>query len=257
MLIEKQKIKDCFNKAAATYDQAALLQHEVGKKLLTQLATLPKPNYILDVGAGTGYCTHLLAQQYPQAQIIGLDFAAKMIETAQVKAKTNEHYLCADFDNLPLMAETMDLVYTNFSLQWSLDLTQTLSAIKAVLKDQGYLIFSTLGSKTLYELRTLSESIDQQQHANEFLTAAIIKQHLSQQFNILELKQETKVLYFDDIFQLMHNLKEVGANHVFNKAQNGLAQKQYFQELQQGYERYRTQNQLPATYEIIYGVVQK
>lgn len=257
MLIEKQKIQQCFNKAAATYDQAAILQHETGKKLLIKLKNLPTPQSILDIGAGTGYCTHLLTRQYPDAHLIGLDFAYNMLEAAQQKAQAQEKYLCADFDNLPLKAESIDLAYSNFSLQWSLDLSQTLMATKAVLKDQGYLVFSTLGHQTLHELRDASREIDQHHHANHFVSLAQLKNLLSSHFNILELYIDTQVLYFDDIFELMHNLKEVGANHVFNKDIEGLGNKHYFTQLAEIYEHYRQHNKLPATYEIIYGVVQK
>jgi malonyl-CoA O-methyltransferase len=257
MLVEKQKIQQCFNKAAATYDQAAILQHQTGKKLLSKLKNLPTPATVLDIGAGTGYCTHLLAEQYPHAELIGLDFAVKMLETAQKKSHIQEQYLCADFDNLPLKAESIDLAYSNFSLQWSLDLGQTLVATKAVLKDQGYLAFSTLGPATLHELRDASKQIDAHHHANQFLSLNIIQNLLTSQFNILELTTETQILQFDDIFELMHNLKEVGANHVFNKDSEGLGSKHYFNALTEIYEHYRNKGKLPATYEIIYGVAQK
>jgi malonyl-CoA O-methyltransferase len=259
MLFEKQKIQQCFNKAAATYDQAATLQHDTGKQLLNHLEQLSGMHeLILDVGAGTGYCTHLLAKRYPAATIIGIDFAQKMLETAQKNALPSEQYIYADFDNLPLQKNSIDLIYANFAWQWSLDLKLTLEAAKLVLKKNGYIIFSSLGPQTLCELRAAFASIDQHQHLNEFLSIDEVKQNLlTCDFKILDLKQELQTLSFNDIFELMRNLKKVGANYVFNKDIEHLSTRHYFERLAQAYECFKIDDKLPASYEIIYGLVQK
>lgn len=257
MSFEKQKIQHCFNKAARTYDQAAILQHEVGKELLKKLAFLPTPTKLVDLGAGTGYCTELLHQALPNTHIIGLDFSYNMLAAAKNKIGNKADYLCADFDQLPLAAESIDLIYSNFSLQWSLDLCQTLAAAKAALKKQKYFVFSTLAESSLHELRTSSIAVDNQPHANCFLMQSILQKLVAQHFEIIEFKSEIKILYFDTIFELMHNLKDVGANHVFNKNNERFADKRYFLELEQHYEAYRQNGKLPVTYEIIYGVVRK
>jgi malonyl-CoA O-methyltransferase len=258
MLFEKQKIQQCFNKAAATYDQAAILQHETGKALIAQLPLVLAPQHILDVGAGTGYCTHLLAELYPGANIIGLDFADKMLGVAKQKMRPQTHYLCADFDYLPLKDASVDLIYSNFSFQWSLDLAQTFAAAYAVLKHNGHMVFSTLGPKTLYELREASKKIDDSAHLNDFLSMSVVQDHLQAcGFKIITLSSHEQALVFDDLLELIHNLKKIGANHVVNKDVTGLGNKYYFEQLVKHYQAFKMNEQLPATYDIIYGVVQK
>ncbi len=258
MLFEKQKMQQCFNKAAATYDQAAMLQQEAGKVLLAKLPAAIAPNYILDIGSGTGYCTHLLAAQYPEANIIGLDFSDKMLEVAKQKQQPQAYYLCADFDALPLMNGSIDLIYSNFALQWSLNLAQTLRAAYAVLKPGGYMVFSTLGPKTLYELREASKKIDDSVHLNDFLPVFEVQAYLKASgFNMIEQFSYEQTLVFDDLFALIHHLKKVGANHVINRDISGLGNKHYFEQLIKHYEAFKMNEQLPATYEIIYGVLQK
>ena len=258
MLFEKLKIQQCFNKAAATYDQAALLQHQTGKALIAKLPVATAPTYILDLGAGTGYCTPLLAEQYPSANIICLDFAYKMLKVASQKQQLQEHYICADFDHLPVREASVDLIYSNFSLQWSLDLAQTLRAAYTVLKPGGYMLFSTLGPKTLYELRESSRQVDQHPHLNDFLPMRDVQNSLNaMDFKVLELCGYEQVLKFDDLFDLIYNLKKIGANHVLNKNVSGLGNKNYFERLIENYQAFKANNQFPATYEIIYGVVQK
>lgn len=257
MLVEKQKIQRSFNKAALTYDQAAILQHQMGQRLLVKLPEMA-PDYILDLGAGTGYCTHLLAERYPGASVIGLDFSDKMLGVAQQKVLMPAHYLCADFDALPLRDDSIDLIYSNFSLQWSLDLVETLSAAYAVLKPGGYMVFSTLGPRTLYELREASQSIDTSAHLNHFLSMQAVANDLcASRFKIIELLHHEEALYFDDLFELMHHLKKMGANHVLHRDIRGLGHKHYFEQLLAHYQRFKIHGQWPMTYDIIYGVVQK
>ena len=258
MLFEKQKIQKCFNKAAVTYDQAATLQHQTGEALLAKLPAVLAPSYILDIGSGTGYCTHLLAQQYPEANIIGLDFSDQMLAVAKQKMRPQEHYLCADFDGLPLMDASIDLIYSNFSFQWSLNLAETLRAAYAVLKHHGYMVFSTLGPKTLYELREASGQIDAAAHLNDFLSMMAVQDHLQASgFKIIALNSHEHTLIFDDLFELIYNLKKIGANHVINKDIEGLGHKHYFEQLIKNYQAFKINEQLPATYDIIFGVVQK
>lgn len=50
---------------------------------LKTLHQLPKPRSILDVGCGGGYFTTKLAQQFPDAQVVGIDIAHEAITHAR------------------------------------------------------------------------------------------------------------------------------------------------------------------------------
>lgn len=79
-----------------------------------------KPKKILEVGCGTGYNTRLLAQQFPEAQLIGLDVSAEMLEKA--KAKTTKLSQKVDFINQPYVFgdttynEQLDVILFSYSL---------------------------------------------------------------------------------------------------------------------------------------------
>jgi ubiquinone/menaquinone biosynthesis C-methylase UbiE len=49
------------------------------------LETLPPPRRILDLGTGTGVVALALAQRYPEAEVVGIDLSAGMIEEARRK----------------------------------------------------------------------------------------------------------------------------------------------------------------------------
>jgi len=150
MNIDKQQMRRAFAKAAADYDAAAILQREVGERMLERLDYINfTPANVLDVGAGTGYCTALLQKRYPKARIVALDIAHPMLVCARHKTSrwsrllNKTGFLCADAEKLPLADSSVDMVFSNLTLQWVNQLEQTLREFKRVLRPGGMLLFST------------------------------------------------------------------------------------------------------------------
>ncbi|WP_052890811.1 class I SAM-dependent methyltransferase [Thermogemmatispora carboxidivorans] len=87
-------------------------QHYVLRSALrgNYLAPIVQPRRILDVGCGTGQWAFELAQQFPQAEVIGLD-----LEPAKAKATTppaNYRFVQGDaLKGLPFENETFDFVH--------------------------------------------------------------------------------------------------------------------------------------------------
>ena len=64
-MINKTQARIKYKKAASAYDEAAVLQREIGNRLLERLDYIRfEPQRILDIGAGTGVCTFQLADIY-------------------------------------------------------------------------------------------------------------------------------------------------------------------------------------------------
>ena len=63
------RVRRSFDRAAQTYDAAAVLHAEVRENLLQrlQLVTLV-PGVVLDAGAGTGHASRALKRRYPKAR---------------------------------------------------------------------------------------------------------------------------------------------------------------------------------------------
>lgn len=69
-IIDKRRVRNAFERAAAHYDQAAVLQREVCDRMLSRLDYIKYvPDVILDAGSGTGYGTRKLLTRYPAARI--------------------------------------------------------------------------------------------------------------------------------------------------------------------------------------------
>ena len=115
--IDKQLVRLAFEKSAGSYDEAAVLKREIGDRLLERLEYIRfSPARILDVGAGTGYCTQALARQYAKAQVYALDLAHNMLRKAQGSAglwqRLNKRfrYITGDAEQLPLADASVDMI---------------------------------------------------------------------------------------------------------------------------------------------------
>lgn len=79
---------------------------------------IDEPHAILDVGCGPGYSTHLLAQRFPQADILGIDNSCNMIEQAKKAHPSLSFALCDAGTQLETLPAGYDIVFSNACLQW-------------------------------------------------------------------------------------------------------------------------------------------
>jgi len=260
--IDKQLMRRAFNRVARHYDQAALLQHEVGKRMVARLdAVRLTPALILDAGAGTGLHTRALAQRYKGAHVIALDIAENMLlETRrqtpfwQRWIDRRQTLICADIDALPLRAGCADLIFSNLALQWCNDLDTTLLELRRALKPGGLLMFSSFGPDTLKELRASWAEVDTHSHVSRFIDMhdigdALVRAH----FNTPVMDVEHFTLTYPDVQRLMRDLKLIGAHNLTAGRARGLTGKGRLQDFSNVYERFRREGVLPASYEVVYG----
>jgi malonyl-CoA O-methyltransferase len=255
---EKQKIAAGFNQAAHTYEQYAILQKEVNRRLLQNLQFIKmNPRIILDVGCGTGYATRILQKQYRGAQIIGIDLAKDMLQLAQDQKGwfSRQHYICADAQAIPLKDASVDLIFSNLTLQWCPDLLMTFCELFRVLKPGGALFFSTLGPDTLKELRASWKKVDDFSHVNTFKDMHDIGDLLLHaRFAEPIIDREDLTLTYKHVKNLLKDLKYTGSHTILGPHQKTLTTKHKLHAMYHAYEEYRnSQGLLPATYEVIYG----
>ena len=261
--IDKCAVRRAFNRAARDYDAAAVLQREVCNRMLERLDYIrQKPAHVLDAGSGTGWGTRQLAQRYPAAQVVALDIALGMLGVAREQsgwwrklfASGNQAHVCADVEALPLAANSMELVWSNLTLQWCNDLPATFRGLKRVLKVGGLLMFSTFGPDTLKELRSAFHGVDDRTHVNRFIDMHDIGDMLAHSgFAEPVMDMEIITLTYNDMKAVMQDLRGIGAHNATAGRAQGMMGKAAWQALLGNYERYRRDGKLPATFEIIYG----
>ncbi|NOQ70252.1 MAG: malonyl-ACP O-methyltransferase BioC [Gammaproteobacteria bacterium] len=261
-LFNQARVRRAFDRAADSYDQFAVLQNEICKRLLEKLEVVKiTPEFILDAGAGTGRAVPDLFERYKKASLVALDLSENMLNKTSRHSSffRSPHLVCADIENLPFVDNTFDLVFSSLSMQWCNDLNAALLEAKRVLKPGGLFVFSTFGPDTLKELRYSWSKVDESNHVNQFVDMHDIGDALLQDgFAEPVMEAEVITLTYHSVDEIMHDLKAIGANVTADSSQKnqlakGLAGKSILHTVRQAYEQFRQNDLLPASYEIIYG----
>ncbi|MFM8331879.1 MAG: malonyl-ACP O-methyltransferase BioC [Candidatus Methylumidiphilus sp.] len=255
---EKPWVGRSFSRAAGSYDGVAVLQRQVGEQLLARLGDIsPAPRAVLDVGAGTGYCTARLAALFPDADVVALDIAEGMLQTLQGRLGLPGRVLClcGDGEALPLRAGSVDRVFSNLALQWCCDLPAVLAEFRRVLRPGGVALFSIFGAGTLAELRTAWAMADGYAHVNAFLSEDTVAAALAAAgCSAYALSGERRVLRYADVRALLRELKALGAHNVMRGRPRHLTGKTAFGRMLAAYPVCAADGGIAASFAVIYGV---
>ena len=254
---DKRLARRSFASAAAAYDQVAVLQQEVGRRLLQRLDLVRiQPQRILDLGSGTGQCIPEVAARYKKAQLVALDIALPMLQQARKRGRWRRRpwCVCGDAERLPFADGSFDLVFSNLMLQWCVELEVAFAELQRVLRPGGLLMFTSFGPDTLRELRGSWQQVDAYSHVNAFWDMHDVGDALLRaRFADPVMDVERLTLTYPDVWQLMRELKQMGAHNVTAGRPRGLTGKARMQRLVEAYDDYRSDGVLPASYEIVNG----
>ncbi|MDZ7888430.1 MAG: malonyl-ACP O-methyltransferase BioC [Pseudomonas sp.] len=254
---DKRQVAASFSRAAASYDSVAALQRTVADTLLAQLPPDLRPQRWLDLGCGTGYCTRALAQRYGAGQGLAVDLAEGMLRHARPLGGA-AHFIAGDAERLPLAPDSCDLLVSSLALQWCGDFAGVLAEARRVLRPGGVLAFSSLCVGTLHELQASWQAVDGHVHVNRF-RALSTYQHLCADsgLQVRALQVQPQVLHYPDVRTLTGELKALGAHNLNPGRPGGLTGRERIRALLDAYEGFRQPQGLPATYQVVYAVLQK
>ena len=260
VIIDKIRVADSFSKAANTYDKAAALQQEVGEQLLQWVdPSIAASGSVLDLGSGTGYFSKHLNQIYPHRDLICLDIAQGMLRHARgCRGLSRAQWLCADAEALPLANNSVAQLYSSLAIQWCSSLPQLFNELARVLSSGGSAVLSSLGPRSLFELRESWASVDQNVHVNEFVALAELLAALPENLKVEKQRCEFRVLEYNKLSELTSELKNIGAHNMNVGENKGLTSRARVSKFKSNYESFRQQNgKLPATYEVYYLLLRK
>lgn len=244
-------------RAAATFDQAAALHQEVGHRLLERLQLIKlEPRWVLDLGCATGLVTAGLFKRYRKARIIGLEQSPAMLLRARRQAPWLRRLavVCGTASALPLAAASVDLVFSNLSLQHYAALDPVFAECWRVLAPGGLLLFSIPGPDTLRELRESWAGLDRYVHVHAFIDMHDIGDALVRtQFADPVMDAEHFTLTYSALVRLVRDLRQLGAGNAAAGRPRGLTGRRRYQALVATYEHLRRDGLLPATVEVAYG----
>lgn len=254
-LNQKAAIADAFGRAAKKYDAHAQFQRDVGTRLLARMPRSLQGLKVLDIGCGTGYFSAILAEK--GAIVTAADLSQEMLVQAEERCGgIVSEYQLADAELLPFKDNQFDLVFSSLALQWCDDLSVPLREMQRVTNQGGKVYFSTLVDGSLFELKQAWAKIDAYQHVNQFLTMKQINIALAQSGAIdHQLDLPAIQLWYSSAFQLMKDLKGIGATHVQQRS-IGLTTKSVLQQVEIEYQKFKNnKNLLPATYQVCLGTI--
>ncbi|WP_281890160.1 methyltransferase domain-containing protein [Paenibacillus sp. YYML68] len=183
--IHKKSVQRHFDRYAEQYDRHAVIQARMADRLLelvgsslTNLQMLPREVHrIVEIGCGTGRLTAKLLEQFPNAKLLAIDLAPRMLELTieRCKGAYEQNRLevwlgdaerclsregeedaqvstsCSD-ECLALEDGSIDLIVSSAAFQWFTDPEAAMSAWLRKLAPSGQLAFSTFGPETFREL---------------------------------------------------------------------------------------------------------
>jgi len=264
---DKKKIAKSFSRAAPSYDRYAFLQRNIAEDLLNVAGDVE--GVVADLGCGTGYCIELMQSKSASVeQLVGVDIAKSMLDTAQRKfelTSMSENFIFADFvaadiESLPIKSGSLNWAVSSLAVQWCENLYKIFNEVHKALHESGQFLLSVLGPDTLQELtQAWSEADPNHIHVNQFFSVNdVMDAAESNGFEMQVFKADRKVIEYENVFELMRDLKGIGAHNVNSGSNKGLTGKSTLQQLSKAYERFRNENQkLPATYDVQYWLLSK
>ncbi len=247
------------------------LRREIAGRMHERLLLVKTaPQRVLDAGCGAGADLVLLQRDYPAAQIIGVDAAAPMLAAARepatrlasvnrllarlLPAKAGIDLVCADFGDLPLRPNSVDLVWSNLALHWHPQPDRVFAEWRRVLGIDGLLMFSNFGPDTLRELRTAFAGLDESPHALPFVDMHDFGDQLVEAgFSTPVMDMEMITVTYDTADALLADVRALGGNPLATR-RRGLVGRAGWDRVRAGLEaQRRADGKIPLSFEVIYG----
>lgn len=144
-----------FDRWSAVYDRPWFQEatyRPIHDAVLGRLADAT-PRVVADLGCGTGQLTRRLVQRFPDAQVIGIDYSAGMLDEAAQRLERRADLVQADAQHLPFVSASVDVVVCTESFHWYPDQPRALASLADVLRPGGTLMIASIAAVT-----TLGES---------------------------------------------------------------------------------------------------
>ena len=205
MQVNSKIIKKQFEKSFETYDQNAIVQQLMAKKLVSALIeTGSNFDTVLELGCGTGILTRELINSITFKTFLANDLVEKSKIYIDKIIPNTKFYLGNAIKIKP--SQKLDLVVSNAMFQWFNNLENVSSHCKNILNKDGILAFSTFSAGNYKEIEELSGLSLSYKSFDE------IKNIFEKDFEILHSEEFTKTLQFSSPLELLAHMKTTGVN---------------------------------------------
>ncbi|MEG1590994.1 methyltransferase domain-containing protein [Chryseobacterium sp.] len=91
----------------------------------------------IDIGCGTGEQTHILSEKFEDAEFLGIDSSAEMLQKSLEFKNENLSFKQKNVEELYNSEEKWDLIFSNAALQWSDDHEKLFPKLLSLFSEKG------------------------------------------------------------------------------------------------------------------------
>jgi malonyl-CoA O-methyltransferase len=274
--IDLRRVRQLFA-APQRIAESAFLRREIAARMHERLALVKiTPQRVLDAGCGDGADLPLLKKRYGDALMIGLDASEPMLSIVKSKQQTalsslnrflakwvpgkdsadgaGADLVCADFSQLPLQLNAVDLIWSNLALHWHPQPDRIFAEWRRALSVDGLLMFSCFGPDTFKELRDAFATVDQAAHVLPFVDMHDFGDMLvNAGFSTPVMDMEKITVTYDTVEKMLSDVRAWGGNPLLTRP-HGLYGRIAWRRMIEQLNRLRgADGRMPLTFEVIYG----
>jgi len=209
--VDKNLVSRQFQRAAATYDCQAMIQHRVADHLLAMLVENCRRELdrVLEIGCCTGLLSRKLIKARPDISELVLndlveDFAGP---AGNLSGPLFIRFLAGDIETIALPGP-FDLVLSSSTFHWLHDLPGLLAKLAENMTPGGCLAFSIYGPENLREIRQLSGI------GLDYFSLEEVEEMVGQYFTLDQSSQKEERFSFATPMDILNHLRQTGVNAV-------------------------------------------
>jgi len=211
--LDKKRIAQCFRRSLLTYDDAAIVQNKLAKRLLQSLSCLPESAFqrVLEIGCCTGGLSELLCEEKP-VQILYLnDLVSDFEDIALSRLKKHTSTQCTscfgDIETFQLPPK-LSLILSGATFQWLDDLPSFLERLGRKLEPGAFLAFSMFGPGTLKEFSRVT-TVELRYHSDDAILSLLEKDFIVESYDNYEDQ-----LFFPSVRDILSHIRATGVGGV-------------------------------------------
>jgi malonyl-CoA O-methyltransferase len=258
-----EQVKQSFSSAVDTYDQVAILQKDSAKSV----AQLLQKNFlnqndqhhnfvqmpIVDVGCGTGALVREILNQ--ESRLSLADWSMLDISEALLQKAVDENNMIQpnlhidDMDAFEWPKNHYQAIVSNYALQWSQNLSALFKKMHRAMTASGCFIFSMPVVGSLWQVRSVYESIGAEVPIHDFYSIDDIETFLMNAGFDICFKQAVKAqTHFQTFSDVLRSLKAMGVKHCRADRSMGLKTPKHWQRLNQAAFKYQEAQGFPLSF---------
>lgn len=203
--INKKNVGIKFKKAAATYDEYAVVQKMMAQELVSMLKNHGCSSFgtVYEIGTGTGILTKIASKELKYKKIFCNDLFVESYSYINDLCD-DSCFLGGDGESVELIPENTDLIISNATFQWFEDLPEFLKCSSQKISKNGVIAFSTFGTAQFKEIREITGN------GLHYFTKDELLSRIGSCFEVVHFGETRQVLHFRTFREILIHISRTG-----------------------------------------------